>query len=426
MNSDVSLEQYVLACMIAYKECALEVELLQEKDFTSQINRTIYQGIKDLVRKNKNFDTMILLQHLQNKITPMDLAFIGKRSPMRINFKEYIRRLKDLTLKRQLHNMAEKILCSDSTGEELSERIEKQIFELRENTITEEFMEVKDMVLDAIDDIERTQKQKGHTGVETGFKKLDEITDGFQKSDYILLGARPSMGKTALALNITLNIAKNDKKVAFFSLEMSRKQVVKRLVLSESLVSDKKIKNKELKDDDYRLLVNAGEELYKKNIFVNDNAALTVPQMKSMCRKLKRSRGLDIVLIDYLQLIRSREGSSRREQVEAVSRDLKAMAKELDVPVVVISSLSRANEARQNKRPILSDLRETGQIEFDADLIMFLHRENYYDPESNPYLAELIIAKQRNGGLGVIQLGWIGECTTFMDYDKLELNREED
>jgi len=411
--------------MIAYKECALEVELLQEKDFTSQINRTIYQGIKDLVRKSKNFDTMILLQHLQNKVTPRDLAFIGKRSPMKINFQEYIRRLKDLTLKRQLHNMAEKILCSDFTGEELSEKIEKQIFELRENTITEEFMEVKDMVLDVIDDIERTQKQKGHTGVETGFKKLDEITDGFQRSDYILLGARPSMGKTALALNIALNIAKDGKKVAFFSLEMSRKQVVKRLVLSESLVSDKKIKNKELKDDDYRLLVNAGEELYKKNIFVNDNAALTVPQMKSMCRKLKRSRGLDIVLIDYLQLIKSREGSSRREQVEAVSRDLKAMAKELDVPVVVISSLSRANEARQNKRPILSDLRETGQIEFDADLIMFLHRENYYDPESNPYLAELIIAKQRNGGLGVIQLGWIGECTTFMDYDKLELNREE-
>jgi len=401
--------------MIVHRRCALEVELLEENDFIDSAHKEIYLAIKELIKANKNFDDKILISSINKRVKSENLMFIAENKALKLNWKEYVKQLKDLTLKRRLHDIAEKIMNSDTSGEDMSEYAEKEIFKLRENIITEDFTDIKLIVMDAYKQIEDEQEQKGYTGLETGFVDLDRITGGLQDADYILLGARPSMGKTALALNVISNAAMRGKKVVLFSLEMSEKQVMKRLLLSESFISGNKLKNKSLDKRDYDKLLHVARGFCNSNISINDNASLTVAQMKSMSRKLKRTKGLDLIVVDYLQLIKSKEGKIRREQVEAVSRDLKVMAKELNVPVVVISSLSRANESRNDKRPILSDLRETGQMEFDADLIIFLHREHYYDREANPGQAELIIAKQRNGSLGVIELSWVGECTKFMD-----------
>lgn len=424
MNYDLKLEEYVLSCMVENKKCAEEVELLSEDDFVDSQHKEIYKAIKTLVKEQKKFDAMVLIQYISKKVDSKALEFLASTQAITTNFREYVNRLKDLKIKRELHLLAEKIMFSDLTGDETSEEAEREIFKIRENTSTAEFSEIQDLMAEALEEIESSQTVEGRVGLETGFTNLDLLTDGLQKQDYILIGARPSMGKTALALNITSQIALKGKKVAFFSLEMSKKQVAKRLILSESLVNDTLVKKRELNNHHYEKMTSIANTLSRSNIYINDTGSLTVAQMKSMCRKIKRTKGLDLVVIDYLQLIRSREGNGRREQVEAVSRDLKVMAKELNVPLIVISSLSRANESRQDKRPILSDLRETGQIEFDADLIMFLHRENYYNKEADPHHAELIIAKARNGELGIINLAWVGGCTKFLDWAKFTRKEE--
>lgn len=419
MNYDLKLEEYILSCMVENKRCAEEVELLSKEDFVDTQHKEIYKAIKRLVKEQKKFDSMILIQYISKEVDNNALQFLATTNTITKNFKEYVNRLKDLKVKRELNTIAEKIMSSDATGEEMSEEVEKDIFRIRENVNTAEFSDIGDLLMDTLEEIEGTQTNKGRTGLETGFDKLDMLTDGLQKQNYIIIAARPSIGKTSFALNITSQVALMGKKVAFFSLEMSKNQITKKLILSESLVSDTLVKSRELNDHHYEKMTSVSNRLSQTDIYINDTSSLTIAQMKSMCRKIKRKGGLDVVVIDYLQLIRSREGKSRREQVEAVSRDLKAMSKELDVPLIVISSLSRANESRSDKRPILSDLRETGQIEFDADIIMFLHRENYYNHEADPNHAELIIAKNRNGELGVIDLAWIGGCTRFMNWTKL-------
>ena len=420
MNYDLKLEEYILSCMVENKRCAEEIELLSEEDFVDTQHKEIYKAIKRLVKEQKKFDSMILIQYISKEVDNNALQFLATTNTITKNFKEYVNRLKDLKVKRELNTIAEKIMSSDVTGEEMSEEVEKDIFRIRENVNTAEFSDIGDLLMDTLEEIEGTQTNKGRTGLETGFDKLDMLTDGLQKQNYIIIAARPSIGKTSFALNITSQVALMGKKVAFFSLEMSKNQITKKLILSESLVSDTLVKSRELNDHHYEKMTSVSNRLSQTDIYINDTSSLTIAQMKSMCRKIKRKGGLDVVVIDYLQLIRSREGKSRREQVEAVSRDLKAMSKELDVPLIVISSLSRANESRSDKRPILSDLRETGQIEFDADIIMFLHRENYYNHEADPGHAELIIAKNRNGELGVIDLAWIGGCTKFMNWNKYD------
>ncbi len=240
-----------------------------------------------------------------------------------------------------------------------------------------------------------------------------------RKSEYILLAARPSIGKTALAINIAQNLITQNKSVAFFSLEMSKEQLVERLLRGMALVENDRLlkrNGKKMQQNDWDKLLNTANYIYNKNLYIDDNPSISVGEMQSMCRKLKRTKGLDLVIIDYLQLIQSNVKGSRREQVEQVSRDLKRMAKELNVPILVISSLSRANTQRENKIPILSDLRETGQIEFDADVVMFIHREFYYKPSETElkHDADIIIAKNRNGEIGRAKLNWYAEYTRFM------------
>src|SRR5699024_4169818 len=242
-----------------------------------------------------------------------------------------------------------------------------------------------------------------------------------QGGDYILLAGRHSMGKTALSINITENLILNNKTVAFFSLEMPNRQIMQRMLLGNSLTPANKLSDKKMDKYDWERLSNSMNSMLNTKLYLEDDSSKTVAEMNSMCRRLKRRVGLDIVIIDYLQQIQATAGGNRREQVEQISRDLKRMAKDLDVPVIVVSSLSRANQMREDKRPILSDLRESGQIEFDADMVLFVHREEYYEPTpENKGKAEVIIAKHRNGPTGIARLGWISEFTKFVDITDLE------
>ncbi|WP_158220126.1 DnaB-like helicase C-terminal domain-containing protein [Tissierella sp. P1] len=271
--------------------------------------------------------------------------------------------------------------------------------------------------MDVYLDIDKRYQNDELEGIITGYHALDKATDGLKKKNLIYLAGRPPMGKTALAINIAEKNVLAGNSVAIFSLEMGKEELVKRLILGANYINSQKIKNKELTADEWGRMLKGANALLDKKLFIEDNTSLTVAEMTSMCRRIKRDKGLDLVIIDCLQLISSNNSKlSRREEIDSISKSLKAMAKELDVPVIVISSLSRATEQRQNKRQVLSDLRESGQIEYDADLVMFVHREEYYNPtEENKGEAKIIIAKQRNGQLGIVKLKWLGQYTKFVD-----------
>lgn len=417
MYFDKETEQAVLACMIIDDDCSSEYGLVDIEDFTDKLHQKVYVGIRNLVKNNKKVDYLTLYNELNKKVQVSYLTQLTETFPVISNFEQYTKQLKDYTLKRKLYTLANEVRDPDKSGKELAELAEEKIFELREKTSTSEFTKLNEIVLDVYQHIEDVSSGKVERGLRTGFTKLDEIIGGLRKQEYILLGARPSIGKTALAINIAEDLLIRDKHIAFFSYEMSKEQLIERLLKSMSLVETgykRKISEKE-----WKKLTNAANYLTNKNLFIDDDPNKSVMDMQSMCRKLKRQEGLDLVIIDYLQKIKSTHNGSKREQLEQVSNDIKNMAKILNVPVIVVSSLSRAGEMRTNKMPIMSDLRETGQLEFDADVIMFLHREYYYD-RTNEALkrdADIIVAKNRNGKIGRTKLNWIEEYTKFLNKD---------
>lgn len=425
MLKNLKLEQSVLACMLIDEECSKECNLIDKEDFTEEEHIRILMAIKSLVESNKAVDYLTVHDELNQSVDIVFLIELSESMATTVNFKQYVEELKDFTVKRKIDRLANKLKSSDKTGKELAEIAESEIFNIRENCINKGFVDTKDIIIESLTAIEERYKKGGLEGISTGYKALDAITDGLKKKNLIYLAGRPAMGKTTLAMNIATNNVLNDKSVAVFSLEMAKEELMKRILLSTSTIQAWKMKSKEMKDDDWSMLSRTASALLRKKLYIQDDASLTIPEMLSMCRKLKRQEGLDLVVIDYLQMIAAAERkSSKREEIEQISVSLKGMAKELDVPVVVISSLSRANETRHNKRPMLSDLRESGQIEYDADMVMFVHREEYYDPRpENRAEAEVIIAKQRNGSTGIVKLGWIGECTKFIDYSLLEKGR---
>ncbi len=421
MLQNIKLEQGILACMLIDRDCAMDYGLLDESDFVSTANKEIFNSIKRLIQKDKQVDYMTVYQDLNQEIPLTTLTTLSESMPTVRNFQQYINQLKDISLKRNLYKLAEQMKDKDKTGKEIAEVAEKEILNLMESSISGDFTQAKDVVLEALDRIQKTYYEEEKSGLPTGYKAIDSILRGLRKGDYILLAARPSMGKTALAMNMAENIAFNNKTVAFFSLEMTEEELMQRMVMSSSLVSNQKLATKKMTDHDWDKISRATSAILGTNLFIDDDASRTVPEMQSMCRRLKRKKGLDLVIIDYLQYVQSSINSSRREQIEQVSRDLKRMAKELDVPVIVISSLSRKNEMREDKRPILSDLRETGQIEFDADVVIFIHRDEYYNPDTERKgIAEIIVAKHRKGPIGIAELGFIPELTKFVDIEKLE------
>lgn len=408
-------EQAVLACMMTSEDCSMDCGLLDTSDFINDKHKKIFTGIKNLVKSDKRVELLTLSNELKGQVTISYLGNLNNLLPTTANFSEYVRQLKDLTLKRKLYLLADEIRNPKKTGDELAEIAEREVFALREETSTNEFSNLDDLVLEVYGNIEKLADGVIERGIKTGYAKLDDIIGGLRKQEYILLGARPSIGKTALAVNIAENLLIKEKTVAFFSYEMSEQQLVERLLKGMAKVVTGYKKN--MTANDWKKLQNTASYIAKRKLFIDDNPNKKVSDMQSMCRKLKRQEGLDLVIIDYLQKVKSNVRGTKREQLEQVSNDIKNMAKMLDVPILVVSSLSRANETRDNKMPVMSDLRETGQLEFDADVIMFLHREYYYDRANEDIKrdADVVVAKNRNGKVGRTKLLWYEEYTKFFN-----------
>ena len=373
---------------------------------------------------------------LQNRLKEMDVGpelaslelirDLITAVPTSANVRYYAQIVQDKATLRRLIRVNEEIANTCYGGKEKVEDIledtEKRIFQVLQKKSTDDFVPIKDIVLKALDKIEMASRNKGSvTGLATGFIDLDYKTSGFQPSDLILVAARPSMGKTAFVLNIAEYMAfRNNATVAIFSLEMSKEQLVNRLFSLESRVDAQLLRNGNLSDTDWANLIEGAGIIGRSNLIIDDTPGISVSELRSKCRKYKLEHNLDIVMIDYLQLMQGgKKSESRQQEISDISRSLKEIARELQVPVVALSQLSRAVEQRPDHRPILSDLRESGAIEQDADVVMFLYREDYYNKDTERKdVAEVIIAKQRNGPIGTVELAWLPQYTKFANMQK--------
>jgi replicative DNA helicase len=435
LPNDPEAEQAILSNMITDKDaliCASENLLID--DFYRSDHKLIFNAIHDLLRKSTPVDIITLKNELEttqllDKIGGVDfLTNLINRFYTSANLEQYIKIIKDKSILRSLIKASNEILLSsyraNKSAKEILEDAEKRIFNIFQDKNTSEFIQLREILVETIDNIERVYKSKKKiTGISTGFIEFDNKTAGLQDSDLILLAARPSMGKTALALNIIENVAINSKiPVGVFSLEMSKQQLASRLLCSQAMVDAQNLRMGRLQQDDWSKIVKALAPLSEAQIFIDDTPGISVNEVRSKTRKLKIEKNIGLIVIDYLQLMSCNVGktnSSRQQEISDISRSLKSIARESFIPIIVLSQLSRACEARADHRPILSDLRESGAIEQDADLVLFLYRDEYYNIDSDKKnCAELIIAKQRNGPTGVIDLLWSSTFTKFMNLDK--------
>ena len=430
MPHSIEAEQSVLGSMIM-NQAAIQTaaDMLTEADFYSRQNGVIFAAIVELFQKNTPVDPVTLQAALKEKNLPPELysaEVLGELIrivPTSANIKAYAAIVAEKSLLRRLIRASESIetdcYAQSRELEAILDNAEKQIFDLSRKHGSEDFVPVREIVLSAMAKIEEASRTKGNiTGVSTGFTDLDNRLAGLQKSDLILLAARPSMGKTALALNIAEYAAlRGNAHVAIFSLEMSREQLMNRLFSMVSHVDAQKIRTGEMSEQEWMDLMEGAGVIGESGLMIDDTPGITVPEIRSKCRRYKLEHGLDLIMIDYLQLMSgssSRAGDSRQQEISDISRSLKGLARELEVPVVALSQLSRAVEARPNHRPMLSDLRESGAIEQDADVVMFIYRDDYYHEDSEKKgIAEVIIAKQRNGPIGTVELQWIPQQTKF-------------
>lgn len=426
----VEAERAVIGSMMMDKDAILvSSEILQAQDFYQGQYAELFQALVDLYRSGVATD----LVTLQNKLREMEtspelssqefLAQLMLSVPTSANVKYYADIVHDKAVERRLIQATEKVagICylDNQPLEDILDTAEKDIFDVLQQRSSSEFEPIGQVVLRTLDEISRASKQEGHiTGLETGFRDLDFKTAGLQKSDLILIAARPAMGKTAFVLNLVEHIALHSSgTIAMFSLEMSKEQLVKRILSMNSKVDSQKIRTGNLEDEDWVKLVDSVRRVGNTNLVIDDTSGITASELRTKCRKLKLSKGLDLVIIDYLQLMTGsgkRKGDSRQQEISDISRSLKVMARELNVPVIALSQLSRAVEQRPDKRPMLSDLRESGAIEQDADMVMFLYRDEYYNPDTEDKgVAEVIIAKQRSGPTGKVKLAWLSNLTKF-------------
>ena len=426
-------EQAVIGSMIMDREAILAAsEMIIGEDFYQRQYGVVFEAMVELFNQNEPVDLVTLQNRLRAKEVPEEISSmefmrnILDSDFVSANIKKYAGIVAEKSVLRKLIRVNEEInnLCYGGVEslDEVLEQTEKKVFDLVQRRNAGEFVPIKQVVLNAIQKIETASRTKGNvTGVATGFKDLDYQTSGFQPSDLILIAARPSMGKTAFVLNIAQYMAfRNDVTVAIFSLEMSKEQLVNRLLSMESGVDAQKLRNGNLTDNDWERLVEGAEGVARSNLIIDDTPGITLAELRSKCRKYKLEHGLGMVMIDYLQLMTGggRSSDSRQQEISDISRGLKSLARELNVPVVALSQLSRAVEQRPDHRPILSDLRDSGAIEQDADMVMFLYRDNYYNKDSEmKNLAEVIVAKQRNGPIGTINLLWMPEYTAFKNYN---------
>ena len=429
MPHSVEAEQAVLGSMLIDSRCVPEViDQLRPDDFYLRQNREIYESIYSMFNYSMTIDPVTVLENMKKNGTYDEANSRGyvlqlmDATPTAANVKEYVSILKDKTLLRRVAETAGELTAQiqqgTETGQDMLEMAEQRIYAIRQGRAARGLTPISQVVIEAYERLnELAASDSAIPGLSTGLVDLDRAISGLNKSDLILLAARPGMGKTSMALNILLEAGKKSgKNVVFFSLEMSREQLAMRLIASECFVDNKKLVTGKLTDDDWEKVAAAADSLNQSKILIDDDSTVTVADINAKCRRVDN---LGLVIIDYLQLMQSaggktRSGDNRQQIVSDISRSLKIMAKELNVPVLCLSQLSRANEGRTDKRPMLSDLRESGAIEQDADIVMFLYREGYYNKDTeNPNLAECIIAKNRHGETRTVELQWLPEFTTF-------------
>lgn len=429
----IEAEQSVIGCMIMDRDAILTAsEILTSEDFYQHQYGVIFDTMVELCNEGKPVDLITLQDRLKEKDLPPEISSMEYMRDLltivstSVNVKYYANIVSDKAMLRRMIKVNEEIANTcyqdKEPTQEIMEVTEKKIFDLLQRRQSGEFVPIQQVVLDAVNNIEQASKNKGTvTGLSTGFVDLDYKTSGFQPSDLILLAARPSMGKTAFALNIAQHMAfRKDVTVAIFSLEMSKVQLVNRLLAMESRVDSQSLRTGHLKDEDWTKLVEGADIVGKSNLIIDDTPGISVSELRSKCRKFKLEHNLGIIFIDYLQLMTgSGRSDSRQQEISDISRSLKSVARELSVPVVALSQLSRAVEQRPDHRPMLSDLRESGAIEQDADVVMFIYRDDYYNKDTEKKgIAEINIAKQRNGPIGVVELVWLPQYTQFVNMKK--------
>lgn len=434
-------EQSVIGCMLMDSEAILAAsEILTRDDFYQQQYGILFEAMTDLFQAGKAVDVVTLQNHLREKNVPpeiSDMEYVRDLLsvvPTSANIRHYATIVSEKAILRRLIRLTEEIentcYLNQEPVDEILDTSEKKLFQLFQHRSSSDFVPIKEVVMSTLHTIEMASKTHGNvTGLATGFKDLDFKTSGFQKSDFILVAARPSMGKTAFVLNIAEYMAfRKNKSVAIFSLEMSKNQLMNRLFAMEARVNSQNLRNGNLKDEEWTALIESASDIGKSHLIIDDTPGISVRELRSKCRKFQLEHGLDIVMIDYLQLMSGsskKNNESRQQEISEISRSLKAIARELNVPVVALSQLSRAVESRPDKRPILSDLRESGAIEQDADVVMFLYRDDYYHKDSEDKgIAELIIAKQRNGPIGTVNLAWLPDYTKFVNAEIRDRQRE--
>ena len=431
---DLEAEQAILGSMLTDKDAVIaSVEVLKEEDFYREDNRAIYRAILNLYNRAEPIDIITVKAELETmgkfeQIGGLEyLAELPEKVPTTANASKYIKIVEEKSVLRNLIKTANEIieLGYDPTEEveNIMEGAEKKIFNIMQNKNQKGYTPIKDILVDSFTELEELYNRKQHiTGVPTGFSELDYKTAGFHGSELILIAARPAMGKSAFALNIATNAAlKANVPVAIFSLEMSKEQMVNRILCSEAMVDSNKVRTGKLEEDDWTKLAGAIGPLSEAEIYIDDTPGISVMEIRAKCRKLKLEKNLGMVVIDYLQLVQgsNKRNGSREQEISEISRSLKILAKEIGVPVIALSQLSRAVEQRPDHRPMLSDLRESGAIEQDADIVMFLYRDDYYNQDSEKKdIAEVIMAKHRGGSTGTVELLWLGSYTKFVNLER--------
>lgn len=431
---DLEAEQAIIGSMLTDRDAVISaIEILKEEDFYREDNKAIYKAILNLYNRAEPIDIITVKSELESmgkfeQVGGLEyLAELPEKVPTTANAMKYIKIVEEKSTLRRLIKTANEIIelgySPTEDVEDIMEGAEKKIFNIMQEKNQKGYAPIKDVLVESFTKLEELYNRKQHiTGVPSGFTELDYRTAGFHGSELILIAARPAMGKTAFALNIATNAAvKANVPVAVFSLEMSKEQLVNRILCSESMVDSNKVRTGKLEEDDWTKLAGAIGPLSEAEIFIDDTPGINITEIRAKCRKLKLEKNIGMVVIDYLQLIQgsNKRGGSREQEISEISRSLKILAKELDVPVIALSQLSRAAEQRPDHRPMLSDLRESGAIEQDADIVMFLYRDDYYNQDSEKKdIAEIIIAKHRGGSTGTVELLWLGSYTKFVNLER--------
>lgn len=437
---DIEAEQAVLGSMLTDKDAVITaIEVLKEEAFYREDNRLIYSAILSLYAKSEPIDVITVRAELVengkfDRVGGLEyLTSLPERVPTTANIEKYVKIVEEKAMLRNLIDTANELIALgyDETEdvEQIMDMAEKKVFDLAQKKNTKGYSSIKDVLVESFAKLEELYNQKGKlSGIPTGFIEFDQKTSGLHKSNLIILAARPAMGKSAFAVNIATNVAMQSKMgVAIFSLEMPKEQIGNRILCSEAMVDSNKIRSGQIEDDDWMKLASTLGRISEAPIYIDDTAEITMMEIRAKCRKLKMEKNIGLVIIDYLQLIKTagKKNSSREQEISEISRSLKILAKELEIPVIALSQLSRGVEKRDDKKPMLSDLRESGSIEQDADIVLFIHREDYYKKDTEKKnIAEIIIAKHRGGSTGSIELRWFGDYTKFANLETRDFGQE--